>query len=584
MYPQQLYQKTPEQQRQDDVIFLSQNSQTKYFNINNFTTNFLHNTKSKNTDALGTEALVQRDCEKSPLFFKLSGCVSYCPQLGGCCIFYNGGITEQQMEILYSVICQREIFDKVCKVYENSIPSFGQLFQLTFSTKLSEQFKLLGLSVDTLILKIRNETPSQRNKFIYNTAMLQLQMLRYDFIISPNLTQYYMKQFLGNPLCVPPPPPPPQQQQNDLFISTPLPLPQENIINGTKSVDIESPSKCIISTDYPQKTQNVYIDDNSEEYSEDDDDDDDDEEDEYEYDDDIVEKQPIIIKNTSLKNNGGSGDGGGNAIPKLYTLPTKKQVESLASSSSSSLTRFKRKNNKTQSISTLSSVEFIHPSVSGQSETGITEKFAKLKCKQQPPSTRQYDAASSTGITENVAELCLDTSGMDVETFFNQQDNDYDGDYLDDDYNETDGAVGGYNGSSNIIESKVNDRSVAITKAEEDAFISQYFDDIDRKMADGTKSLRSYYTLDDEGRIVYKFDFLALYAHSDDYEFIQELFDSFSDLHADVEPYIRKMNYTRKNKAKITLALTDVKIDPTNRLKQAAFLYLISDLIKLANV
>ena len=195
----QISRPTPMEQMQNNAIFLAQNIKTKLFNIQSYTTNLLEQRLNEKTTLLQSKDILrEQEYGQSPLFFKISGSVAYCPQLGGCCIFYNRGINNENIRILYSLQCQQEIFDEALKLYENTIPNYRYLFQMCFSRKLYDKFKLLGLSEDTILLKIKNEAPSQRNKFVYNVALLQLQMLRFDFIISPNLTQYYVKQYLNN--------------------------------------------------------------------------------------------------------------------------------------------------------------------------------------------------------------------------------------------------------------------------------------------------------------------------------------------------------------------------------------------------
>lgn len=193
---------TPMERIQDDAVFLAQNKKTKFFNVESFNTSFVTSNKNRKRfkDDSASSQLVSRDSETSVLHFKFNGTVSYCAQLSGCCIFYNNGVTSEQMKILYSRDCQLEIYEEACKLYNNTLPNysknFDDFFQLTFSNRLREKFALLGLSEDTLLLKVKNEAPSQRNKFTYNIALLQLQMMRFEFSISPNITQYYIKQYL----------------------------------------------------------------------------------------------------------------------------------------------------------------------------------------------------------------------------------------------------------------------------------------------------------------------------------------------------------------------------------------------------
>lgn len=186
--------RTAEERFRDDAIFLAQNKNIKLFNIIQYNTSFFgESIKSHNNMNLH---LSMEKPGTSPLDFKCSGNVSYCQQLGGCCISYNCSLTNEQMRILYSEPCQQEVFKEAYKLLENTIPNYVNLFQLTFLPSRLYELRLLGLSVDVILLRVRKETPSQRNKFVYNAALLQLKMLNYNFVISPNLTQYYIKQFI----------------------------------------------------------------------------------------------------------------------------------------------------------------------------------------------------------------------------------------------------------------------------------------------------------------------------------------------------------------------------------------------------
>lgn len=735
---------TSEQQRvQENAIFLSQNKNTAFFNIQNYTTNFLGNrtqnmlahrynniNKKKNTSATGIpemstsantstleiskETLIERECENSPLFFKISGCVAYCQQLGACCIFYNSGITKQQMKILYSVACQREIFDEACKLYKNSIPLYSELFQLIFSVKLKQKFKLLGLSEDTLLLKVKSETPSSRNRFLYNAAMLQLQMLRYDFIISPNISQYYVKQFLSDiPMC-----PVNIPSVGDIITNT------DNIVSDTnyKITTIEDTTKnqnnkhdavsnllidnnndddnikhntkrekYVNASDFKvvknksgkfntaSKTKRQTIDDDGYEYDEysvdgsyDDNADselfEDDENSsisngDYEDYTDVIDdgrKHMITVKNTSsnvekqLYNNEDVLMKEGKQIDDNYIVnkslhKINKKPSSIISSIASSYTNIYDKNPKKVTVAkslmssnTASSVDFVIPS-SNQSDTGITDNFARLQCNKnyytlntttttnnktqhtqsskkntnneyidgggggsypsvynknnssninaskymeinKCKNTKHY-APSSTGITDNIGDLTLN-----VNSEF-------------EDECEHDGTISyvyeGYDTYNDIIALKVDDiTNTSPLKIDTNIDLStnnhgdgktdgKCLNILSKMIKSPIFDTRNSY-VNNEGMTVYNPKYLVVFSKpetNDDLRFINELLSEYIDLHGDIQLYINLLNYKRGDSKDINRAAGDMNNDPTNRLKQAAFLYLISNssLISLIN-
>ncbi|WBR61474.1 hypothetical protein [Drosophila suzukii associated hytrosavirus 1] len=554
---------------QDDAIFLSQNNKTKFFNVQSFNTSFLES-KSKAREnssfAISKETLIEKNYENSPLYFKFSGCVAYCAQLNGCCIFYNRGINKEQMPILYSVQCQQEIFDEACKLYENSIPNYKFLFQLSFSAKLRDTFKRMGLSEDTLLLKVKNEAPSQRNKFMYNTAMLQLQMMRFDFIISPNITQYYVKQFLNTNTQ-----PVVQPQYNEVCIQQPSTIANvQPIPIQTKKTTEKEDDTCIINATEFVINQNK---DDIEDYDDTDASEDDDSSvSSAEFNDfDRVYNEPPTKqrKQITVLNLEGKKSDDINTQPlrlgqnDLHTI--NKGPASLASSSSSD----RRGVPLSVASQGTSSVGFVMPA---RSETGVTEKFAKMgystednrintfpssyargtntnelnKTNIQTNTSLSTYAPSSTGITDNVADM-------------NIEDEEYE-------------------------DSGANDLArIAMLTREEMKILHRYKLDLARKRYTIFED-NNYTMRDEEGKLFFNPRLFPVIQMWNEPEYTQTFFDAFKDLHSDVPIFVTYMRYERGNKAKIALALADVMTDETNRLKQAVYLYLLSDLIELRDV
>ena len=624
-------QPTPQERLQEDAIFLSQNQNVKYFNIQNFTTNFLGNAANSKKDETSTllisrETLNEKENEKSPLFFKISGCVSYCPQLSGCCIFYNRIINEQQMKILYSVNCQSEIYEQACKLYENAIPCYKHLFQYTFSIKDKEKFKLLGLSEDTLLLKVKKELPSRRNKFIYNAAHLQLQMLRYDFIITPNLTQYYIKQFLGGIQTCQTVTNMTNSNQSVFNVNTTTNTATTDN-NIDPSVNTNNTTGCLVNR---QNTQGTFImseqnnsspthvnasdfvinhkkpkrsrivetnvdrvcnevnnnttseSDNSDtgaEEEEDEEEDDDTEDsltDDENSNDNFIEVKNIETENKLNKIN----------KPKLVLKSSlrnlKRKTPSLVSSSNNTESTTKSSNN-----TTISSVEFCLPieqrkteisqhlkksiiknnplkssnsstgitdkfynlktsSTYAGSSTGVTEKFSKLKAS---PSVTY--APSSTGITENIDELCIDEIAP---------------------LNFDEGPSTSKKSATPSIKSELTDYSDI--KEKYPKFI------INTEETDYLENIPKYTQYGNCG-IYYDVDFLTYFAFNRKPEIVEKLFNTFKDIHGNILKYIKKRGYDRSDVSKINLALVEMRRHPNNRLKQAVYLYLLSDLITI---
>lgn len=609
--------KTPLERMHEDAIFLSQNTKTNYFNIQSFNTSFLERkskTRENSSLAISKETLLERNNEKSPLYFKISGCVAYCAQLNGCCIFYNRGITKEEMPILYSVQCQQEVFEEACKLYENSIPSYKFLFQLSFSTKLRNTFRLLGLSEDTLLLKVKNEAPSQRNKFMYNTAMLQLQMMRFDFIISPNITQYYVKQFLSASfvqanhrqsavsVC----------QKQDILTTLmpqdkdeykqPQDATRKRKQKDTSNNNNEDTSNYVNAADFKinhkRKAAGDREDDESladyEENSDDADDDDADEDEEtdsssvassefndfnkeYDYD---AAKRKIIVQNTSVeeKHTKQAQPLDEKALRRIMKRPS-----SLVSSSDT-VAGEKRCHVAAKSITSQeSSVDFVMPS--NKSETGVTEKFSKLMTENTTMQCTTYArgtntnklkpkiniqkqistyAPSSTGMTENVADLSLNDDGSGG------------GDGGGDDDDNKDYR---FNDIATTSKANINNEQIYNTTCREQ--FQNLIECIDKRRP--SVFGRNINMRNSDGYIVYNPRFLETLIEMDDIVDIQECFNDFIDLHRDVETYVRINGYFRGNRDSIAHILREVKLDELNRLKQAVFLYLLSDEVQLKN-
>lgn len=389
----QLPQLTQVEEARNNAIFLSQNKNTKYFHITSFMKNFVYG-KDYSNYTLSKESLNEQENEKSPLFFKLSGSVAFCSQVGGCCIFYNNAITEQQMKILYSLQCQSEIFDSVCKLYENSIPNYTKLFHLTFSSRLSSTFRLLGLSEDTLLLKIIHDAPSQRNKFMYNAALMQLQMLRFDFIISPNLTQYYVKQFLDESLC-----------NNTNINSDHLSKqtienniqPQLNITDAHNTPQFKTVNASAFSINHKRKIKCVDEENKSDNCSEScDSSSNSSSSSDYESEEDEANKNIL-----EQEKNQHSSTVVINKKPNTQTLYKRtKRLSSIVSTEASSLQP------SSKQTATSSSVDFIIGS--NKSDTGLTSAFTKLMA---PP----IKANSTTGLTRNISDLDIDSPELEYD-------------------------------------------------------------------------------------------------------------------------------------------------------------------------
>mgnify|MGYP004515111791 CR=1 FL=1 len=513
------------------------------------------------------------------------------------------------MKILYSINCQSEIYEQACKLFENSIPSYKHLFQYTFSIKDKEKFKLLGLSEDSLLLKIKNELPSRRNKFIYNSALLQLQMLRYDFVITPNLTQYYIKQFLCDIQA--------QQSVNNISnVNQTEFMVNTNTNNIDNNINTNDTTGCLVNR---QNIQNILTDANNitplhvnasdyninnkktkclknvstlnkengkQSESEDDntstsesDDDDEDESVSAEDDDDCGGENYIEVKNTEIES---KPDKINKPIlmNKASLRNLKRKPSSLASTSNSESTTDK----KSSINSDISSVEFKLPvenrrsdipqklkkppnidTISVATSTGITNKFSKLKT----------DSASTTGVTEILKKLHTSSSSSTgvTETFDDLCMEDI-APVKFDIYNEPASTSSKRSVTSHSIKSILTDYS----NIEEKYPVYKPADD---KIEEKNENLKKYIIRDNEGYIYYNVDFLSQLVLKNDMVNLEEMFRNFEDVHMYIKDYVRQKGYKRKDIVKINLALGDMRRHPTNRLKQAVFLYLLSDLITI---
>lgn len=580
----QWQQKTAAERLHDDAVFLAQNAKTKLFRIKNFNTNFIERGDGggggnggggTSTLQLSKEVLAENDCEKSPMFFKVSGSVSYCPQLSGCCIFYNRGITSQQMSILYSVQCQQEIFDEAYKLYENTIPNYKNLFQMCFGMNIQHKLQLLGLDKDTILLKVKNETPSRRNKFLYNTALLQLQMMRFDFIISPNLTQYYIKQYLNNvPLCLDPPattmllPNNPTVEQsssinaniNQQTTPPPPPPPQTRIINAAT---LQLPTL----DDYEDSDDEegvggggVVVDDENNENDDDDyDEDDDDDDDEYES-----ELSDTLYENNSYKEGGMRKQIPAVVVANVINDETikpqqkddrivvevpRRKIGRRPMSIVSSGTAASSAAHKRSLPSEISSVEIIPT----QSETGVTVKFKRMTCE-------EYNDAQSTGITDNVGDLSLtDNAPQQPPPRYVFEE------IMREDASST---GGGDDDETNILNEKCEET------------LSFLLSNMTQEASSSIFTERHYKVYNNQGLIVYDPRFLET-LQNDDTEYIQEIFDDYSDLHENVRASVNEQNLTRGNMQNINRAIVESRHDEKDRLKQAIYLYLLNPSVKI---
>lgn len=584
-------QKTPIEKIQDDAIYIAEHMQTKLFKIQNFNTNIVDKQRSDKdyTSSLNIskEVLVEKNYENSLLFFKVSGSVSYCQMLGGCCIFYNRGINANQMNILYSLQCQQEIFERTYKLYENSIPNYMHLFELSFSQKLQPKFKLYGLPPDTIILKIKNDTPSRRKKFIYNAALLQLQMLRFDFIISPNLTQYYVKQYLNTP--------PPCYIQSQQTSSRQENIQEENnivckSINNNCSLQniraaVEAPTLNLPPLeDYVDEIWSMGEEDNIDDVDDDDaaaDDDDDNTNSEVAEDDEndeqAVDKPLVVVQNvidTRMK-----------AKPAEHNGPKRNNARSLSSidTTNTSSSRNYLGGGSASIQSEVASVEIIK----AKSETGVTEKFRKMQCTVADKLTNtSCKSSSATDQTKN--SPCnsgnIDNSKISPNKL---------------------GRPGKSKNSSNKSMNQAPPLSTGITdvfedlcmETEDDADNPKYtFNDGHNELDDIVNDIlkqkskphsifsnKQIFIFNDEKLKVYNRDFLQTLYPSNDLDYQQSVFDDFVDVQPYIKDYIAKLGYVRGNEASIMLAFMDVEQDEMNRLKQAVFIYLTSDLIQIRN-
>lgn len=542
------HQITPQQQQREDALFIAEHApKTKLFHIQSFNTNLMNNNYGNNGGVdnkynsslfRSKEMLIDQQCEKSPMFFKISGTVSYCPQLDGCCIFYNRGISVTLMNILYSKQCQEEIFDRACKLYENSIPNHVYLFQLGYSSILMNKFKLLGLSTDTIILKVKHEAPSKRNTFMYNAAQLQLQMLKFDFIITPNLTHYYVKQYLNYPqsdlittpsnqLTPPPPSLPPQQhqqdeeqhiqesQQNNTLI-------EEQIVNTECSrQEIKVINAPTLSLPPLEDYDNEYSSESGDERES---------TDEEDVEVNFSEQPLIVVENI----NDTSKTTKPQQILKTFINDRNKPISIASSETASSRDYIGATAAASSTSSKLSSVGIIPARVTTSSETGITERFHELHCTVPPDSSECMD-------------ICTVENDSPRRTIYQFD-----------------------------VES-LND--MLIQKHEQT--LSKMLSD--RQIRQNTKfnSPKTLYLTNDENKRYYNPNFLQTLQFGNDIEFIQNIFNNLADATEGLEKYVEVQGYVRGKEQSVSLALHEVKLDESDRFKQAVYLYLLSPAIKL---
>lgn len=450
VHQQFIVQKTAEERRQDDAVFLSQNTETRLFNIQSFHTNLMdhpdvingtngrstistrNNNNNNNIWNISKQLITDKECESSPLFFKFSGNVAYVPQLNGCCIFYNSGMTKQQMDILYSSQCQMEVLTEACKLMKNAFPNYKHLLQFNFLRKLSKQFNLMGLSEDTLLLTVKSGLPSQTGKFILNAAQLQLRILRFNFIISPNLTHVYMKTYMQPSLC--------QQNQNRQDETMNDATTIQN--NSTINLDISGGGGHDDGNIVNSRKENILnVDDFPLRYEDDDEDDDDDDDESSNSDSDdenvifnnknltcvkppaaAVLKPAIIVNDEMQKQTTEAVGGGGAATTTTKTAAKRPQPLSAQSSETAS----SRDHFGVESISShISSIGLIQPDGNGpRSDTGLTTILDGMKCrdddgrprileniKLQSSSTTQ--SVKSTTLTGNMANLKFESEADD---------------------------------------------------------------------------------------------------------------------------------------------------------------------------
>lgn len=532
--------KSQDERMKDDAIFLSQNVHTKLFNIQSFQTNLLGSNAGIKDDSafnVSKQLLQNRECENSPFYFKVSGCVSYCQQLQGCCIFYNTGITKDQMNILYSLQCQQEVYEEACKLYKNTIPNYEHLLEFAFVSKLRHHFNMLGLSEDTLILRVKNATPSQRisEQFIQNSAQLQIQLMRVDFVISPNLTQVFMKTYLSKTpsLCL-------ENTTETPSTATPPPpltVLQENIP--------------LTSNDAAQETrqQFEYVDgDNFLDINE-----------ESESDDESSDSSEEVIFNKSIKVQNINTpkkkiDKGVENVVVYHRPPNNRKQSSLISEdTASSRDYIIDKSN----ASSASCVDIIRPS---HSTTGVTERFSKLYA----PSIGNQ---SHTGITEILSDLNIPPN------------------------NEMSSHRGAIPKTFNRAPSSSGVTNVMHEMNIEDTdqiygFASDVIEKFPQYME--YNILTDVYLKDHDGNLIeideksiYDYRYLQTLVEMDK-AFVHQIYkDDFIYLDQEVDKYINYFGFIPNN-SDIQKAFNEVRSDQTSRLKQAVYVKLLlqSDLLK----
>lgn len=505
-----LLQKTPLERMQDDAIYIAHHqATTKLFNILQIKSNFIPTPLS-----MSKEFIVDRESEKSPLFFKTSATFAYCSQARGCVIFFNQGITEQQRKILYSVACQVEIFNSVFELIKDALPNHDFIFNMCFDKNLGRVFQLMGLSEDTIVLRLKKETPSSRSQFLYNASMIQLQMLKFDFLISPNITPYYIKQFLteipqiltvGGSVGgaeVEPPPQPPREPSR----SPEPPQPEDEADDSPSEIDSLASSEDESEPAEPQV--------------------------------------PIVVENVQNFE----------PVIKVNEPPPNRQMkppESLPSSSSASSRGYFKPKSVATELGEIGMI--VHPKTTF-SETGVTEKFSKLKCKSLK---RTNSSSTLSGISD------------DEEYVFDE--------FLGEAYDEDEPIIP-------FTEPPTPSTSTSAQTTTQVDSLSAICSDIRKNR----KNITCY--LNEDGQRVYTLYYLQVWMECmitkihqfpENLQSVQRMLNDYEDLHPEIPKYVEEMGYKRGEVDSAFKALHEVEQDPENRLKQAGFLFVISNLLQL---
>ena len=135
---------------------------------------------------------------KSIFDFKFYGSVKYIPIINGAVISYAGTVLPQQMQVLYSVECQTQIFKAALRSIEHSLPSATNLLSLHFAnTQESKKLNFLGLPAETMILKVNKtlSTVANNNTLESSFGSLQLFSFQFLFYVQPNVTSKFITKF-----------------------------------------------------------------------------------------------------------------------------------------------------------------------------------------------------------------------------------------------------------------------------------------------------------------------------------------------------------------------------------------------------